>query len=233
MFVPRHNQTLRAMRSKYSADGVLVVGPKELRYVSEDHPPLFFHPSMALIRLKRLRDGGKDALVTVSGAMPGDSVLDCTAGLCSDALVFSYAVGAEGRVTALEASEVLHTVVREGLKTYETGLPDVDAALRRIEPVLGFHDAVLESMEDNSVDIVYFDPMFEQAVASSSSLKPLRSHAHPGPLSEAAVGNAVRVARKKVVLKDHRDSGQFERLGFSRARVSTSAVAYGVIHING
>jgi 16S rRNA (guanine1516-N2)-methyltransferase len=232
-FVPRRNQTLRGMQSKYSADGVLVVTPKELRYVSEGLPPLFFHPSMALIRVKRLRDGGHDALVTVSGVMPGNSVLDCTAGLSSDSLVFSYAVGSEGRVTAVEASEVLHTIVREGLQTYETGLPDIDAAMRRIEPVLGLHDEVLKHMDDKSVDIVYFDPMFEQAVFTSSSIKPLRSQAHREPLSEAAVLNAIRVARKKVVLKDHRDSGEFERLGFIRTRVSSSAVAYGVIHING
>ncbi|KIL34904.1 SAM-dependent methyltransferase [Cohnella kolymensis] len=231
-FVPRRNMTLRGMQSKYSADGVLVVMPKELRYVSEGLPPLFFHPSMALIRVKRLRDGGNDALVTVSGLQRGDSVLDCTAGLCSDSLVLSYAAGPEGKVIAVEASPILHTIVREGLQTYETGFPDIDAAMRRIEPLLGFHDDVLEKMKDNSVDIVYFDPMFELAVGASTSMKPLRSQAHGEPLSETAVRNAVRVARKKVVLKDHRDSGQFERLGFDRIRVSTSAVAYGVIHIN-
>jgi hypothetical protein len=87
-------------------------------------------------------------------------------------------------------------------------------------------------LPDRSVDIVYFDPMFRRPVLSSSALRPLRSQAEERPLSEAAVREAVRVARRRVVLKDHRDSGEFERLGFVRRRVSSSKVAYGVIDID-
>jgi 16S rRNA G966 N2-methylase RsmD len=131
----------------------------------------------------------------------------------------------------MEASTLLHAVVREGLQTYETGLPDVDKAMRSIQTLHGNHEDILQRMENKSADIVFFDPMFERPISTSSNLVPLRSQAHREPLTEIAVKEAIRVARKKVILKDHRDSGQFQRLGFSRVRMSTSAVAYGVIAI--
>jgi hypothetical protein len=230
-FVPRSNKTIHAMRAASSEEDVLIVGSKEIRLLSVDQPPFFFHPSMAIVRLKRLFIGGRDTLLTVSGIQAGDTVVDCTAGLCSDALVFSYAVGSGGKVIAVEASKVIHAIVREGLQTYETGLQAADEALRAIQPALGNHLDILSGMGDRSADLVYFDPMFDKPIKTSSSLVPLRSKAVREPLSEEAVSEAMRVARKKVVLKDHRDSGQFGRLGFERVRVSSSAVAYGVINI--
>ncbi|WP_239614348.1 class I SAM-dependent methyltransferase [Cohnella mopanensis] len=230
-FVPRSNKTIRALYSSWATDEIIVVSPREVRLMLEGQQPFYFHPSMALVRLKRLMTGGNDTLLTVSGATQGDTVLDCTAGLCSDSLVFSYAVGGQGQVIALEASKALHVVVREGLQIYETGIANVDQAMRAIRTVHALHQEYLTAMEDDSVDIVYFDPMFERPVTTSSSMIPLRSQALRESLSGEAVREAFRVARKKVVLKDHRDSGQFERLGFRLARVSASSVAYGVIDI--
>ncbi|RUS45777.1 class I SAM-dependent methyltransferase [Cohnella sp. AR92] len=233
-YVGRRRETIRGLeRAKpEAADGVLVVGPNELRFVSGESPPLFFHPSMALVRLKRLLEGDTDSLLRAAQAVPGDVVLDCTAGLASDALVLSYAVGASGRVLALEASRVLHTVVREGLRQYDSGIPEVNEAMRRIEPVHGEHLSYLRSLPDRSVDIVFFDPMFSKPVMESASLLPLRSVAHDERLTEEAVAEARRVARKRVVLKEHRDSKEFGRLGFARSRRTASSVAYGVIEVN-
>ncbi|MCD9021020.1 class I SAM-dependent methyltransferase [Cohnella silvisoli] len=231
-YVPRSNKTIRALYAMWAVDEIVVVSPREVRLLQEGQHPFYFHPSMALVRLKRLRTGGNDTLLTVSGVAEGDTVLDCTAGLCSDALVFSYAAGTQGKVIAIEASRVLHAIVREGLQTYETGLADIDEAMRAIRTVHGEHRSILQRMEDKSADVVYFDPMFEKPVTTSSSIVPLRSQAIREPLSAEAVKDAIRIARKKVVLKDHRDSGQFERLGFRLVRVSASAVAYGVIDID-
>jgi 16S rRNA (guanine1516-N2)-methyltransferase len=230
-YVPRSNKTIRALRAKWDEDEIVVVGAQEIRLLQEGQSPFYYHPSMALVRLKRLRACGNDTLLDVSGVTAGDTVLDCTAGLCSDSLVFSYAVGPLGKVVALEASRVLHAIVREGLRTYKTGLSDIDAAMRAIMTVHGEHRTLLHKMENKSADVVYFDPMFEKPVTTSSSIVPIRSQALRGPLSVEAVKDAVRIARKKIVLKDHRDSGQFERLGFRLVRVSASAVAYGVIDI--
>ncbi|THF74608.1 class I SAM-dependent methyltransferase [Cohnella fermenti] len=232
--VNRRRETLRGLeRAKPDAhDGILVVGPKELRFVNGDAPPLFFHPSMALIRVKRLREGDTDALLRAASPLPGDSVLDCTAGLASDSLVLSYAVGEQGKVVALEASRVLHTIVREGLQEYDTGMEDVNGAMRRIEAVHAEHLAYLKGLAGRSVDIVFFDPMFSKPVMESTSLLPLRSVALDARLTEEAVAEALRVARKRVVLKEHRDSKEFGRLGFARSRRTAASVAYGVIEVN-
>ncbi|WP_245987627.1 class I SAM-dependent methyltransferase [Cohnella lupini] len=230
-YAERRNRTVKFMHEKWDTEEVAIVGPRDIRLMLEGLKPFYFHPSMALVRLKRLMAGGTDALVTVSGVSEGDTVLDCTAGLCSDSLVFSYKVGERGSVIALEASKVLHAIVREGLQSYETGIPEIDKAMRSIKAVYGNNEQSMTRMEDNSVDIVYFDPMFERPVTTSDSIIPLRSQAHREPLSEESVREAIRIARKKVVLKDHRDSGRFDRLGFRLARSSSSAVAYGVIEI--
>lgn len=232
--VPRRRETIAGLRRRHAEaeGGVLVVGPDELRFVSNGEPPLFYHPSMALIRIKRLMDGGADALVVAADAKPGDVVLDCTAGLASDALVLSYAVGAEGRVTGVEASRTLFVIVREGLRRYVSEVEAVNEAMRRIRLVQGNHLAVLRGLPDRSVDIVTFDPMFSQPVQASASIRPLRAVAEDEPLTAAAVAEARRVARKRIVLKEHRDSELFERLGFERVRSSYSAVDYGVILIH-
>jgi len=230
-YVPRAGRTIRALHTRLGEKEIVVVGPRDIRLVAEGEQPFYFHPSMALVRIKGLLSGGKDTMLSVTGALPGDTVLDCTAGLCSDSIVFSYAVGERGKVVALETVKPMHAIVREGLQTYESGVPDVDRAMRAIETVRGSYEEILPCMEDDSADIVYFDPMFEKPVSASSSMVPLRSLAAHGALTENAVQEAIRVARRKVVLKDHRDSGRFEKLGFALAKVSSSAVAYGVIEI--
>ncbi|MFC5467661.1 class I SAM-dependent methyltransferase [Cohnella suwonensis] len=231
-YVVRSGRTINAIVAKERDDEILIVGPRDIRLLQEGIPPFFYHPSMALVRLKRLLTGGNDTLLDVSGVSEGDEVVDCTAGLCADALVFSYAAGPAGRVVALEASPVVHALVREGLRAYESGIAQVDAAMRTIDTRRGPYQELLPAMPDKSADVVYFDPMFERAVRSSSGLEPLRARARHDALDPETVRHATRIARKKVVLKDHRASGQFERLGFRPARLSASSVAYGVIDVD-
>ncbi|TYP72571.1 class I SAM-dependent methyltransferase [Paenibacillus methanolicus] len=226
-FVPRRQETLTGLRKKHGDENLLVVDPQGLRYYDNADQPLYFHPSMAYVRVKRLRKGERDPLVDISGCEHGDTIVDCTAGLGSDALVFAYASGSAGKVIAIESEPVLCAVVREGLKTYVTAHEDVNAAMRRIEMRAGNHRAFLEQLPDKSVDIVYFDPMFRQPVHESSALAPLRSLANRDALDEETIRQAVRVARKSVVMKEHAGSGEFERLGFDCAHVNK--IAYGVI----
>ncbi len=47
-------------------------------------------------------------------------------GLASDAIVFSYVVGAEGRVTALESEEIPAMLIQEGLVQYESEIPELE-----------------------------------------------------------------------------------------------------------
>jgi len=231
-YVPRGRKTLRQMGEQMEDIRILVVTEREVRfYEGQTESPLYFHPSMAFVRVKRLRRGEADPMIVLSGCLEGDTVVDCTAGLGSDALVFSYAVGEAGAVIATESEPVLCTVVREGLAIYKSGLPDVDAAMRRIEMRCEQHYRYLSGLPDKSVDVVYFDPMFRHPIHESSAIEPLRTLANASALSPESVAEALRVARKTVVMKEHRDSGEFARLGFERRHVNTSKIAYGVIEV--
>jgi Protein of unknown function (DUF548). len=233
-YVARGKQTLRQLAERMENIRMIVVTEKEVRYYDgQTEAPLYFHPSMAFVRVKRLRRGESDPLVDLTGCEQGDSVIDCTAGLAADSLVFSYAVGEAGAVTALESEPILCAVVREGLAGYRSGLPDVDEAMRRIRMKNVNHAAYLAGLPDKSVDIVYFDPMFRQPIHESNALEPLRNLANDSALTIETVKEAVRVARKTVVMKEHRKSGEFERLGFERRHVNTSKIAYGVIEVAG
>jgi 16S rRNA G966 N2-methylase RsmD len=229
-YVSRGSASVRRLGERYRDKRFLLVTERELHYYGGGETPLFFHPSLSLVRVKRLLNGEPDGLIEISGAVPGDVVLDCTAGLGSDSIVFSYAVGETGEVTAMESEPALYTIVREGLQAYETHLETFNAAMRRVRMKLGPHLEELRARADKSVDIVYFDPMFRDPVEESSAIGPLRQVANHAPLSLEAIREAVRVSRKCVVLKEHRDSGEFERLGFGQPARTRTKIAYGVIH---
>ncbi|HZG88563.1 class I SAM-dependent methyltransferase [Paenibacillus sp.] len=229
-FVPRGRSSLNKLRARRPGAAIVVVGAETLEWHPENGgPPFFFHPGMSLVRAKRLAEGGRDAMLEACRFEPGDAVVDCTAGLGADAIVFSFAGGERSRVVAVESERPLHFVVTRGLKTYESGWAPFDEALRRIATVRADHTAYLRSLPDRSVDIVYFDPMFESPVHASQGLSPLRSLANARPLSEEAVREARRVARKSVVLKERGGADVWERLGFDAQAKSRTQVAYGVI----
>jgi len=231
-FVPRGRSSLNKLRARLPGTAIVVVGAATLEWHPEDGgPPFFFHPGMSLVRAKRLAEGGRDSMLDACRFEPGDAVVDCTAGLGADAIVFSFAGGGRSRVVAVESERPLHFVVARGLKTYETGWPPFDEALRRIETVRADHTAYLRSLPDRSVDIVYFDPMFESPVHASQGLSPLRSFANSRPLAEEAVREARRVARKAVVLKERGGADVWERLGFAAPPKSRTQVAYGVMSL--
>ena len=130
-----------------------------------------------------------------------------------------------------KSEPVLCTLVREGLACYETGLADVDAAMRRIELLPIHHYEYLRKQPDKSADIVYFDPMFRSPVHESSSMEPLRLMANMDEITMETINEAKRVARKCIVLKEHQASEEFDRLGFERKHQNTSKIAYGVIEL--
>lgn len=228
--VPRGTASIRKLGTAHGDTHWLVVTERDIQYYGNGEAPLFFHPSLSLIRFKRLMSGQSDTMIEAAGAQPGDRVLDCTAGLGTDAIVFAYAIGEQGEVTAVESEPALYTIVSEGLREYESHSEPFNAAMRRVRMKLGHHLEVLRDIADNSVDIVYFDPMFREPVEQSSAIGPLRQVANHDPLSVEAISEAVRVARKSVVLKEHRDSGEFERLGFELPARTRTKITYGVIH---
>ena len=212
--VPRQKESVAELMERYQADAVLVALQKELR-------------------LKNLRLGEKDHMTEAMGLQEGMSVLDCTLGFGADAIVASFGVGESGSVTGLEVSPLIAAVTGYGLQHFLPGNYPLYAAMRRIKVVNEDYLDYLRQQPDNSVDVVYFDPMFRKPLTASSSISPLRGVADHRPVSEEAVAEACRVARLRVVMKEASGSGEFARLGFQRlVGGKYSKVHYGVIDLN-
>ncbi|GAB6990122.1 class I SAM-dependent methyltransferase [Paenibacillus pini] len=231
VYIPRMNGSLARLAAKHKNEDVIVVLEQGARLFRSGQLPMEFHPSMGFVRAKRILKGEYDPMLDSSGITLGNTVLDCTAGLGTDSLVFAVKAGPSGSVTAIESSEALSVLLMEGLATYSSDNAEVNEAMRRISVRHGHHLDVLRSMPDASFDIVYFDPMFREPMLESASISPLRSFANPDALSEESIAEAIRVARKTVVLKEKRGSSEFARLGFTSDE-RQSKIAYGVISVD-
>ncbi|NHN30768.1 class I SAM-dependent methyltransferase [Paenibacillus agricola] len=227
--VERKQFSLPRLRQRYSDSDIMLVSRERIEYYQEHQPVLFFHPSTAAIRIKRLINGEHDPLMELSAIQAGDRILDCTAGLGSDALVYSFATQGNGQVTALESRIIPYLVLKHGLGMYHSEVPGMDEAMRRIEVVQADHYDYLQKQPDNSYDIVYLDPMFRKPIHESSSISAIRFLADPRAVTELTILEARRVAKRVIILKEHRDSGEFARLGFAAVKRSTTKIAYGVI----
>jgi 16S rRNA (guanine1516-N2)-methyltransferase len=146
--------------------------------------------------------------------------------------VASYVVGEKGRVVALESEPVIAAIAGHGLQTYRTGRKALNEAMRRVEIVQARYQTYLKQLEDQSFDVVMFDPMFRETVKQSSAMQMLKPLANPEPLDPESVAEAVRVARRAVLLKERPKSGEFERLGFTIVKASSN-YAWGVIRKGG
>jgi 16S rRNA G966 N2-methylase RsmD len=231
-YVLRRQFSLPALRKRYMETEIMLLTDREMRYyTSTDDSAIFFHPSTAAIRIKRLIRGEKDPLLTFAGISEGDSVLDCTAGLASDSIVFAYAVGITGNVIALESEATLVILLRDGLSCYESSVSAINEAMRRVHVEHADHYSYLQNMEDRSVDYIYFDPMFRSPVVESSAMLPIREIANRQAIHTETIIEAKRVARKKIVMKELKDSTEFARLGFAATYRSQTNIAYGVIEL--
>jgi len=230
-YVERRGLSVAKLRERHGA-AVVVVGAASLEWhPAEGGAPFFFHPGMSLVRAKRLAEGRGDVMLEASAFAPGDSVVDCTAGLCSDSIVFSFAGGPDTRVTAAESEFPLYFVVSRGLAEYESGWEPFDRAMRRVGLAYADHLTLLRTLPDKSEDIVYFDPMFRDPVRASTGISPLRSLANEAAVTEEAIEEARRVARKSVVLKERGHAEEWARFGFDVVSKPNAPVAYGVIRI--
>jgi tRNA1(Val) A37 N6-methylase TrmN6 len=214
------------------ASEALVVLEDRLKFVLLDGSELFFHPNLAKIRVTKLLSGSMDRLLTVANIKAGDRVLDCTLGLATDTIVLSFAVGSSGKVISAESEIVPFVLARDGLQTYQSEVDALNAAMRRIDVVHANHRDVLRSLPSQSFDVVYFDPMFREH-DHAIALEPLRRFANHEPIDQKSIHEARRIARRRIVLKEHKFSGEFERLGFQvHQSPSKSHIDYGVIPLD-
>jgi 16S rRNA G966 N2-methylase RsmD len=232
-YITRNRYSLPKMEKEYDSNGILVITRDRL-LVYVNGQEFFFHPGMAKLRIKSLRSGNNDQMIDAMQLEPGDHVLDCTLGLGSDAVVANYITTALGSVTGLEVNPLMAFVVAEGTKHYQNSSSTLVNAVRGINVINASHREYLNKLADQSVDVVYFDPMFRNPLHKSTGMNPLRKLADHAPLEVETVKEACRVAKKRVVLKETSGSNEFYRLGFNNVvGGKNSPIAYGVIVIRG
>ncbi|EIT86813.1 hypothetical protein A374_04544 [Fictibacillus macauensis ZFHKF-1] len=227
-FVYRKNRSIASLQEQGN-DYVLMVGVEKLTlYAPGSNEPVFFHPNSSMFRVKQLLRREHDPLVAAAQLTTGMTVLDCTVGLASDAIVCSLAVGETGSVTGIEKNPYLALLVREGLRAWDSSLPEMNEAMRRIVIETNDHLTALKKREDASVDVVYFDPMFEQSL-DSPGLAGLKTVAAHTTITEEVLHEALRVAKCRVVMKDHYASSRFQAFPFHVYKRPSSKFHYGVI----
>ncbi len=111
-------------------------------------------------------------------------------------------------------------------------MEDLSLAMKSIEIKNNDHLLYLKSLPDRSYDCVYFDPMFEQKIDHSNGIDPLKSWAHHEELLVESLQEAKRVAKHRVVLKDHYQSNRFKVLPFTVTKRKSALFHFGVIKLS-
>lgn len=211
-YCPRKRHAINRLLQIHRVRAAIVVGGDGI-YLNCDNRRFGFHPNMVNTRLGTLRAGRQDRLVNAAGLKPGFRFLDGTCGLASDAIIASYVVGKEGKVSALESSGLLATIVRFGLQHCEVKPPTLKDAMRRITVIHEDHTRFLKAQPADSWDIVYFDPMFKETLSDAESIDLIRLTARHGEPDEGTIDEAQRVAKLAVVIKDRSPGPYLQSMG--------------------
>ncbi|TES50127.1 hypothetical protein E2L07_16930 [Halalkalibacterium halodurans] len=227
-YVKRKRRSIETLMHTYQQDMVIVGEERDVLYRQGSVEPFFYHPNGAMVRVKQWQKTGHDPLIDAAQLRVGDTFLDCTLGLGADSTLAKVVVGETGTVVGIEGSLPLAYLVQQGMRTWSEGPAAFISALRSIKVIHGSHREILHTLANESFDVVYFDPMFEQTIASAG-MAGMKLHALYDDLSREAIADALRVARRRVVLKDHWQSERFEALGFHVIRRKQAAFHYGYI----
>lgn len=232
-FIPRNDLSIDAITSNIGVAGMMVVSSKRISFVTGS-TEFFFHPGLAKLRITGIKNGKTDQMIQAMSLRTGDTLLDCTLGLGTDAIVASYVLGTQGKVTGLESSRLIAAIVERGLTTYQFEDEDITLAMQRVEVVHSDHKDYLAGLPPRSYDVVYFDPMFRSPRKKSPAMDAMRAIANPNPVDQETIAMALRVCTKRVVMKERRWSTEFERVGFREIQGGKYApVVYGVIDRQG
>jgi len=203
-FVPRRDETLAEVAGSAHVSRLLIVEHAGLRLLDLPTGTTYAHHANLLpIRAASLARGEPDLFVQAAQIVPGDAILDCTAGFGTEATLASLLAGPSGHVTALESALALAQVTRAGMQNPARSLgKELGNAMRRVHVLPAEAGAFLQGCPARSFDIVCFDPFFgERLTGSEQSVSPLALFGDTRPLALATLAQARRVARKRVVLK--------------------------------
>ncbi|BCB04443.1 class I SAM-dependent methyltransferase [Bacillus sp. KH172YL63] len=231
-YIPRKKRSIRHHMSMHDQD-CMVIGKErlELHVREEGTEPFFFHPNSASFRIKRLIRGEKDPLIEAADLKEGMSFLDCTLGLASDSIIASHIVGEKGKVIGIEANPYISYLLDQGLQDWMSPLRELNDAMRRVDVINGKFQEELKKFPDDAFDVVYMDPMFEEAITESHGINPIRKWASYAGITGEGIEEAKRVAKKRVVLKEHYQSPLFEEMGFDVLKRPSAQFHFGVIRL--
>lgn len=228
-FVYRNNKSLPQIKKELNSTIAVVVKKGKIS-VNTSSGELFFHPNMAQLRIKKLLKNENDNMLTAMDLKQGMSVLDCTLGFASDALVSAFQ--SKSLVIGLESNPLISLITAEGLGLFPFSTEETAKAAANIRVINTDYGEYLKKIPDKSIDIVYFDPMFRHPLTNSLSFNPLRTLANMSAITPASIQAACRVARHRVVLKENSKSHEFHRLGFPLICGGRySSIHYGIIKI--
>jgi hypothetical protein len=228
-YIQRQKRSITAIQNA-TQDDCLVIGKEKMEiYPYGELEPIFFHPNSAMFRIKRLQQGDKDPLIEATQLSKGKKFLDCTFGLGSDSITASYVVGDEGKVLGCEANRFLSFLMKSGLQIWNDGSTEIIQAMRRIKVKHDLAEDLLRTIPDNSYECVYFDPMFEENIYESNGIKGIKSLAIYDSIDEETIAQALRVAKERVVLKDHYRSKRFSQFGFDVQVRKTAKFHFGIL----
>ena len=230
-YMARNKKTVKYLLEHVDPHIFVVNNQRGLSYYEQGQEEVFFHPNMAMHRIKQIKNGQSDSLMTACQLKEGMTFLDCTLGLASDTLVANYIVVPTGKVISLEKSFPLSVLVREGLQYYATNEnPEWKTMIDQVSIINTDNLDYLKQCPDESVDVVYFDFMFNQSVESSHGIKIIKPIVSYDVMTEEHVQEALRVAKERVVVKSSYGNHQLGKLGFQIDRQNQKRhFFYGVI----
>ncbi len=232
-FVERNRSSLSQLKQTNKAT-IIVIMERNQPVAYHDEERFFFHRGMSELRLLNMLRGETDLMIAAMGLESGMTVLDCTVGLATDALVAAHVAAKSGAVVGLDSIPLIAAITRWGLGNLAVDptvkLAELNQAAKKINIISVDHSAYLAGLPDNSFDIVYFDPMFRHPKMASVGIQSLRDFADARSLDKDALRQALRVARSRVVVKEAAGSREFHRLGINFLTGGQySSVQYGVL----
>lgn len=229
-YIDRGNYSIKKTILKTGFDYLLIVEKDKVVIKGEDST-LFWHPNMSELKIKSISDGNKEPLIEATKLEDGNSILDCTLGLAGDSLVFSAVVGNRGTVVGTEVNKYIAYLSKEGLENYKGAKGETISNIKVINE--SYEDYLLKQL-DNSFDIVYFDPMFKEGNLKSTTINSFRAFAEHKGLTKSILKEALRVCKKRVVIKERQGFNDFKSLGIEKYYGSkkTGSIIYGIIEKN-
>ena len=218
-YIKRGKLSIPALFDAHLCDYIAVLSGNGLTIHFPNNQQHSFHLSMAQLRILRLQRGEGDHLINAVQTILNAnhplgkeefSFLDCTIGLGSDSIVVSYTFP-QAKIKGLEGSLPIWLATSYGLAHYSHNVKSVTDALRRIEVSHDTFETYVPNLLDDSIDIIYFDPMFEVPVEESPQFKPLRGHTMESHIDDKIMEEAMRVASCGVIIKERPFSSVFQK----------------------